>query len=312
MSDLYPAVTPCHDAFVLPYTAYLRVYEPLSAFSGPDGRHWATYAVSADRPRRAGALAAEHADALRRLVSAPQVMVPEWESGDAYVRWVDGVTYICPWQTRLRSWLGLSRLRTAVPQLWSAAFTADAVEAAISSFAHRPGQAASLRIHIQTRTWSVPPAWFVPFAPDERWLVLGTAGEPGDGGRATATPTRTLIYATTMARARRRVRRALVAFRRVGVPRAPGLADDAAPRVVTELEQIGCWLEEFHPDSLVELDYGGLVHLLDDGALRADQSVAEVSAVVNALISGEPEMAIAMYGRVTRRWRALVALERAS
>ena len=312
MSDLYPAVTPCHDAFVLPYAAYLRVYEPLSAFSGSDARHWATYAVSADRPRRAGALAAEHADALRRLISVPQVMVPEWESGDAYVRWVDGATYVCPWQTRLRSWLGLSRLRTAVPQLWSAAFTADAVQAAVSGFARRPAHAGSLRIHIQTRAWSVPPAWFVPFAPDERWLVLGTAGEPGDGGRATATPTRTLIYATTMARARWRVRRALGAFRRVGVPQAPGLAPDAAPRVVAELEQIGCWLEEFHPDSLVELDYGGLVHLLDDGALRADQSVAEVSAVVNALISGEPEMAIAMYGRVTRRWRALTALERAS
>ena len=312
MSDLYPAVTPCHDAFVLPYAAYLRVYEPLSAFHGADARHWATYAVSADRPRRAGALAAEHTDALRRLISARQVMVPAWESGDAYVRWVDGATYICPWQTRLRSWLGLSRLRAAFPQLWSAAFTAEEVEGAVRSLARRAGHASSLRIHIQTRAWSVPPAWFVPFAPDERWLVLGAGGDPGDGGRATATPTRTLIYATTMARARRRVRRALAAFRRAGMPHVAGLADDSVPRVVTELEQIGCWLEEFHPDSLVELDYGGLVHLLDDGALRSDQSVAEVSAVVSALISGEPEMAIAMYGRVTRRWRALAALERAS
>ena len=312
MSDLYPAVTPCHDAFVLPYAAYLRVYEPLSAFHGADARHWATYAVSADRPRRAGALAAEHTDALRRLISARQVMVPAWESGDAYVRWVDGATYICPWQTRLRSWLGLSRLRAAFPQLWSAAFTAEEAEGAVRSFARRAGHASSLRIHIQTRAWSVPPAWFVPFAPDERWLVLGAGGDPGDGGRATATPTRTLIYATTMARARRRVRRALAAFRRAGMPHVAGLADDSVPRVVTELEQIGCWLEEFHPDSLVELDYGGLVHLLDDGALRSDQSVAEVSAVVSALISGEPEMAIAMYGRVTRRWRALAALERAS
>ena len=312
MSDLYPAVTPCHDAFVLPYAAYLRVYEPLSAFHGADARHWATYAVSADRPRRAGALAAEHADALRRLISVPHVMVPGWESGDAYVRWVDGATYICPWQTRLRSWLGLSRLRAAFPQLWSAAFTAEEVEGAVRSFARRAGHASSLRIHIQTRAWSVPPAWFVPFAPDERWLVLGAGGDPGDGGRTTATPTRTLIYATAMARARRRVRRALGAFRRSGLPQAAGLADDATPRVVAELEQIRCWLEEFHPDSLVELDYGGLVHLLDDGALRSDQSVAEVSAVVSALISGEPEMAIAMYGRVTRRWRALAALERAS
>jgi hypothetical protein len=310
---VYPAVTPCHDAFVLPYAAYLRVYEPLSAFSGPDARRWATYAVSADRPRRACALAAEHADALRRLISAPPVMAPEGESGDAYVRWVDGAAYICPWQTRLRSWLGLSQLSATAPQLWSAAVAAGAMDTAASGFARWQGQATSLRIHIQARTWSVPPAWFVPFAPDERWLVLGAASDPGDGGRATATPTRTLVYATAMARARTRVRRALDAFRRTwATPAATIFADDAAPHVVTELEQIGCWLEEFHPDALVELDYGGLVHLLDDGALRADQSVAEVSAVVSALISGEPEMAIAMYGRVTRRWRALAALERAS
>ena len=323
MSDLYPAVTSCHDAFVLPYAAYLRVYEPLSAFPGPDARRWTAYAVSADRPRRARALAAEHAEALQRLVSAPPVMAPERESGDAYVRWVDGAAYICPWQTRLRSWIGLSRLRAAAPQLWSAAVTADAMDTAVSGFARCQGGATPLRIYIQARAWSVPPAWFVPFAPDERWLVLGTAGDPGggvgtagdpgDGGRATAAPTRTLVYATAMTRARTRVRRALEDFRRVGTPPASAmLADDAAPRVVSELEQIGCWLEEFHPGALVELDYGGLVHLLVDGALRTDQSVAEVSAAISALASGELEMATAMYCRVTGRWRALADLEHAS
>jgi len=56
-------------------------------------------------------------------------------------------------------------------------------------------------------------------------------------------------------------------------------------RASAALEEIGRWLEEFHPHSLVELDYGGLVQLLDDDALRADQSVAEVSATVSALAS---------------------------
>ena len=205
MSYLYPAVTPCHDAFVLPYAAYLRVYEPLSAFSGAEARHWLTYAVPA-RPAAPGLRARRPSTRTRcgGSILVRQDMVPAWESGDAYVRWVDGTTYICPWQTRLRSWLGLSRLRAAFPQLWSAAFTADEVETAVSSFARRPGHASSLRVHIQTRAWSVPPAWFVPFPPHERWLVLGAGGDPGDGGRATATPTRTLIYATTMARGRRR------------------------------------------------------------------------------------------------------------
>lgn len=294
---------------MLPYAAYLRVYEPLSAFPRQEAQRWTAYAASSDRPRRAGTLAAEHAAALRRLISVPPVMVPERESGDAYVRWVEGAAYICPWQTRLRSWLGLSRLKATDPRLWSATRRVAAVDASAAGFAH--GQAASLRIHIQARTWSVPPAWFVPFASDERWLVLGAAGDPGDGGRATATPTRTLVYATAMAQARTRVRRALDAFRRAGAPEAV-LADEAVSRVVAELTQIGCWLGEFHPEALVELDYGGLVHLLDDAALRADQSVAEVSAAISGLTSGELEMATAMYWRVTRRWRVLAALANAS
>jgi hypothetical protein len=313
VSEVCLAVTSCHDAFVLPYAAYLRVYEPLSAFPGQETRRWAAYAASADRPRRAGALAAEHAGALLRLISAPPAVAPEWESGDAYVRWVDGATYICPWQTQLRSWLGLSRLRMTAPELWSAACTAAAMDAAVSGFARCRGEAAVPRIYIQVRTWSLPPAWFVPFASDERWLVLGTAGDPGDGGRTTAAPTRTLVYATTMAHARQRVRHALDAFRHAGMPADGAIpAHDAVPRVVTELTQIGCWLDEFHPDALVELDYGGLVHLLDDEALTADQSVAEVSAAIRALTSGELEMATAMYWRVTGRWRRLAALEHAS
>jgi hypothetical protein len=311
VSDVFPAVTSCHDASVLPYAAYLRVYEPLSAFPGPDARRWAAYAAAPGRPRRAGALAAEHAGALRRLIALPPVLVPERESGDAYVRWVEGAAYICPWQTRLRSWLGLSRIKATDPRLWSVTRSVGSVDAAAAGFARCPGRATSLRIHIQARTWSVPPAWFVPFAADERWLVLGAAGDPGDGGRATATPTRTLVYATAMTQARTRVRRALDAFRRAGAPEAV-LADDAVPRVVADLTQIECWLGEFHPDALVELDYGGLVHLLGDAALRADQSVAEVSAAISALTSGELEMATAMYWRVTGRWRVLAALEHAS
>lgn len=306
-------VTACQHAIVLPYAAYLRVYEPLSAFSGADGQWWAAYAASADRPRRTGALAAEHAGALRRLLADPPVVAPEGESGDAYVRWAEGVTYICPWQTQLRSWLGLARLKTTAPGLWSAAFPPGVADSAVSDFARCHSQASSLRVHIQGSTWSVPPAWFVPFAPDERWLVLGAASDPGESGRATAAVTRTLVYATAMAQARRRVAWALRAARRAGgMPAAVPRPGEAPLRLLPQLEQIGCWLEEFHPHGLVELDYGGLVHLLDDEALRADQSVAEVAAAIGALASGELEMATAMYRRLTSRWRILAALEQAS
>jgi hypothetical protein len=317
VSLVYPVVTAWHHAVVLPNAAYLRVYEPLSAFPGADRRRWAAYAASADRPRRAGALEAEHAGALRRLLADPPVAAPEWESGDAYVRWAEGVTYLCPWQTQLRAWLGLARLKATSPGLWSSAFPAGAADSAVSGFARYRGQVPSLRVYIQGSTWSVPVAWFVPFASDERWLVLGAASDPGEGGRATASATRALVYATTMSRARQRVAWALAAVRGVGgMPTAGPVGqprpDQAALRGLQELEQIGCWLAEFHPQGLVELDYGGLVHLLDDQALRADQSAAEASAAMGALARGELEMATAMYRRLTRRWGVLAALEQAS
>ena len=115
-----------------------------------------------------------------------------------------------------------------------------------------------------------------------------------------------------MSQARTRVAKARSVTRPARGPRskAPWGADPAA--LVAGLKEVGAWLEEFHPRSLVELDYGGLVHLLDDGALCADQSVAEVSASISAVAAGEIEFATAARQRFVSRWRALEALEQAS
>jgi hypothetical protein len=311
---------------MLPYAAYLRVYEPLSAFSEADRERWAAYATSPDRPRRARALEAEQAEALGRLIALPPIGAPARESEHAYVRWADGVTYICPWQTRLRSWLALTRLRATSASLLAAAFAPEEVRRASRDFARWQGRASSLRVFVQACTWSVPVVWFAPFAPEERWLVLGSTAEPEARGPATASATRTLIYATAMPQARRRVAQALAAVRRAqstGLaghpgspagpgPAGPGPAGPGPAQADTELAEIGRWLEEFHPHSLVELDYGGLVHLLNDAALRADQSVAEVSAALRALGDGELELAAALYQRLRSRWQALEALELAN
>jgi hypothetical protein len=86
----------------------------------------------------------------------------------------------------------------------------------------------------------------------------------------------------------------------------------ALVQIGDDLEEIGRWLEEFHPHSLVELDYGGLVQLMDDDTLRGDQSVAEVAAACSALSGGELELATAMHQRLRTRWRALEAIESGS
>jgi hypothetical protein len=301
---------------MLPYAAYLRVYEPISAFSEQDRERWTAYASSPDRPRRARALEAEQAEALGRLIALPPIAAPADESEHAYVRWADGVTYICPWQTRLRSWLALTRLRATAAPLLAAAYAPQEVQRAAKDFARWQGRVSTLRVFVQASTWSVPTAWFAPFAAEERWLVLGDAAEPEARGPATASATRTLIYATAMPQARRRVARALAAVRRAqsGLAGQPG-SESAWPgpaQTEAELAEIGRWLEEFHPRALVELDYGGLVHLLNDAALRADQSVAEVSAAIRALDDEEPELAAAMHQRLRSRWQALEALELAN
>jgi hypothetical protein len=78
------------------------------------------------------------------------------------------------------------------------------------------------------------------------------------------------------------------------------------------VEALGRWLTEFHPLALVELDYGGLVHLLDDQALRTDESVTEVAAALAGMEQGERELTVAMYARFFTRWRLIRALESAN
>ena len=296
---------------VVPYAAYLRVYQPLAAFPEPERSSWATYVAADGRPDRVTATNNEHTQALRRLIAVPPIVVPARESGEAYVRRAEGVTYVCPWQTRLRSWLELDGLPDGLPPGLADAFVPrQVVDQAVRDFEEwQARRSATPRPYIQTSTWNVPMTWFVPFDAGERWLVLGEAEDEGesDGGRdttgaTTAATTRTLVYVTAMAQARRRVARALAVVRR-------HLGDNS---LIGEIEEIGRWLEEFHPHSLVELDYGGLVHLLDDEALRGDQSVAEVSAALTGLETGKSELALGMYKRVVTRWRAVQALESAN
>ena len=62
----------------------------------------------------------------------------------------------------------------------------------------------------------------------------------------------------------------------------------------------------------MELDYGGLVHLVSDDALCGDQSVAEIRASIDGAASGECELAAVMYMRAHSRWRAFAEFELAN
>ena len=294
------------------YAAYLRIYEPVAAFHEPERSRWAAYAASAARPRRRDSLAVEHAEALQRAITDPQIVVPDQESEHAYIRRADGVTYVCPWQTRLRCLLSYGRmLSTAGLALPGVVPDRDDHETMtdLARLTEEGLPEPTTRLYILASVWTVPLAWFVPFAAAERWLALGP-GAKRLAGPQTVSATRALLYTTPMSRARRRVARGLAALRKLPAGFA-GAAWDPV-RAETELGEVGRWLEEFHPYSLIELDYGGLVQLLSDDALSSDQSAAEIAAAIDGVTKGERELAVAMYKRAQSRWRAFAEYEMAN
>jgi hypothetical protein len=286
---------------VIGYAAHLRVYEPLSGLPDAERERWQDYVSNSDVPSRPVQMRREHEMALAAVMSVPPRLDLAVGNEHAYVRHLDGQTYICPWRLQVRAWDALETFRAQLPdELIEAFFPATATNAA--DLARDTWAEAHPDVHagILTATWQVPVTWFVIFEADERRLVLGDRRSSTRSG--TAGLDRALVYLTAMSRARRRSARALHVVRKVfGEGPATGM-----------LEELGRWLEDFHPHSLVELDYGGLVHLLDDETLSGDSSVADIAESLERLSASEVEAAGRCYERVVTRWRSIAALEHAN
>jgi hypothetical protein len=272
---------------VPPYVAQLRVYEPLAAFTGAEQERWRRYVAGGSAPGAGAGALLERAAVTRALVGLR--LPADGEVDHAYVAAVDGVPVVCPWSLRERMAEAALGAAEGVSALLADALVPPALRAeAEAVVARRRATDAEPRTHVLSATWGVPVRWFALFADEERTLVL----QPG---------VRTLTYRTEMSRARRRAARALSVLRR-------SLGEGVG--VVDAVEGMARWLEEFHPRSLVELDYGGLVGLLDDETLRADHSAADVAATLAALAAGDGTAAGRAYERVTARWRDAESAER--
>ncbi|MEU1031259.1 hypothetical protein ABZ402_21395 [Streptomyces mirabilis] len=271
------------SSVIVPYASYLRVYEPLAAFPEPERTHWARYARRAERP--------SYQDELRRsladLLPTPPIPVPVHESADAFVLSVDGVLCVCPWRTRLRGWQALEELADELPvSVLDAVLPPLVRRQAALDYERWLARNPDARPWIRTSTWQVPLNWFVLVTDEERRYEKGADGD----GAAPA-----LRYRTPMVQARRRTARALKTLRDTL---------DEGP-LIDGLVDVGRWLEEFHPRSLVELDYGGLVHALPAGDLEDDHSAADVAEGIEALRHGDGAAAGEAYGRLVERWRSV-------
>lgn len=283
------------------HAAFLRVYEPLAAFDGPARRRWEAYVAAGRAVAPAEGVARERAAALRAVAGRPPQVVPAVED-HAFVTEVDGVTLVCPWRTRLRALEAVEEFTADLPpEVVRAFLPLEAVRAAEDELEQERADRPAERTAQLTSAWHVPLRWFVLVDAEERQVRLGASGG-GGGTSVDRLAGRGLVYRTAMSRARRRTARALAVLRRT--------VEDG--EVAAGLEDLGRWLEEFHPRSLVELDYGGLVHLLDDTALAEDESARDVATALSALGEGDAATATEAYARVTGRMKALQAVESAN
>jgi hypothetical protein len=289
-----------------PYAAELRVYEPLAAFDVEERRRWQQYAQSPAVPSgQAGA----RRERIFGLVAACRQSPAVPRSGDAgehaaVLRGESGLL-ICPLRTELRCWEAAVETRAALsPEVARAVLPESEVSLASAEHQRWLAEHPARRSHVQAHRWTVPVRWFVLFDREERRLQLGPIGNDFLGGEFGSAAegvavSRSLVYRTAMSQARRRVARALQVLRKA-LPDGP---------TVPSVEALGRWLEEFHPRSLVELDYLGLVDLCADAELRNDDSAGDVAEALAALHRGDTKVATKAYDRVTERWRVAYAVE---
>jgi hypothetical protein len=288
------ARNPCDDRAVPTlFASYLRVYEPLSAFDRRRQAYWRRYVhegravTPVDGPGR-------QRTAVLEALGASWSRLPDLPD-DAYVLHHGEATLICPWNLRVRVAEAALEARDGVPAVLADAFVppvlAGLAKAVVSDWnsGARVLEYGAPRQHEHISTWSVPLRWFVLFDLDERELIL----DP---------PRRMLRYRTEISKARRRAHRALSVLRR-SVGDVP---------ISEAVEESARWLEEFHPRSVVELDYGGLASVLSDDALCEDDSPSLVGRGLSALAKGDAESATAAYEQLVERWRGIQLLERSN
>ncbi len=279
------SVPTCEDREVpTQFAAYLRVYEPLSAFAPDRQRFWRRYVAEgravglSDGPVRQRTVVLEALGAgWSRLPDLPD---------EAYVLGAEESVLVCPWNLRMRVAEAALQARDGVPQVLADAFVPQALVGLAQTVVNACDS--EERVHEQVATWGVPLRWFVLFGPEERELILAER--------------RVLRYRAEIGKARQRAHKGLRILRKA-------LGD--VP-ITDSLRETARWLEQFHPGSVVELDYGGLTSLLGDEALRGDDSVELVALGLAGLSKDDSQGATAAYERLVQRWREIQLLERSN
>jgi hypothetical protein len=297
--------------------AFLRVYEPISAFAAGERAGWRAVAESGGASA-AEMAAREHHAALRALCALPPRVVTDPDVADVGQRTPvgvvlqpphqDGEVRVCPTDLSWRALVAVEEFQFAIPPAVLTAFMPRTViDEAARELGRLTWSGGASGPHVRTSAWSIPLVWFAAFLPAQR--LLAEAAQPGsatpeshpdaDPAAATQGSAQTALPASTQAASPDADRsapsagsgsmslrylapmadaRRCIARALAAVRRNP---TELMP--VAEIEEFGRWLEEFHAKSVVELDYAGLVTLFDRDAIAAEDSVAEVQGGLRQL-----------------------------
>ena len=266
-----------------PYVASLRIYEPLTSFSPADQLRWSTIPIESYTGRE------EELRALQRtILSEP----PTLKADGAHIIDHDRVRYVSPWSTARRCWAAVEDFKNSLPSSVIPFFMPESLSDALGE----ETDGLENRVpHIISETWIIPPRWFSLFTPEER-----LRGNNDDGPFT--------IMRTDIANAKKRC---MSTHQIVRQAFGPGPVEE-------EIVQLLNWLNVFHPESIVECDYGGLAlylekSLTDDGepGLEADRSIEDVTLSLQGLSNGDGALAGQGYEALVTRWRKVAALEQA-
>lgn len=257
--------------------AYLRAFEPLEAFPPLEREWWGEYVSKGDGITLREAVDTEDRIAATRLLTGRGRLSQD----AALVRRVGGRIHLCPLQLELRAATALRAFRATMPSEVHDAFVPDTT---VEQQLHRLADTVRPP-HIRDAPWAPPLPWFVPFAASERHYV-----DPPEGRGAR------LTYLTTAGQALDRLERAI---------RIVEETLEDGEDVLLELADVADWVESFHRDSLIELDYGRVAAQFPPEVLSADRTCEEVWAALEGLEEHDLLTAAAYYGVARSRWSSL-------
>lgn len=199
---------------------------------------------------------------------------------DAFTVDWEGKSFSCPRYAKLRMLEGLLAFHNAYPGLVGPTLVPeDVVRRAASELQRLYDSDPGARSHILASPWHVPLRWFAAFTPDQREFLDGPGGS-------------TIRYRTTRSSASERLQRAISVLDDAGFDEA----------VVDPVRHLTEWLDEFPGEAMLELDYGTVAGLFNDGQLAFDETAADIAASLDALEAGDFDSASEHYVSAATRW----------